>query len=154
MDAQRLFRGRSLNQSWPQDRLSLLVPLMASLTAAVRPFEKHTLCFCGESPRPTADDYPFPLIIFARMCTDKGAIQPMKLKLGAFRGVCDAKNVDISIPIQHSVPSGVCSARCASPWRLQSNLRLYSAGRDSGASGPSSAELAEIAGWRRLHQGA
>jgi hypothetical protein len=44
MDAQRLFRGRSLNQSWPQqDRLSLLVPLMASLTAAVRPFEKHTL---------------------------------------------------------------------------------------------------------------
>jgi hypothetical protein len=154
MDAQRLFRGRSLNQSWPQDRLSLLVPLMASLTAAVRPFEKHTLCFCGGSPRPTADDYPFPLIIFARMCTDKGAIQPMKLKLGAFRGVCDAKNVDISIPIQHSVPSGVCSARCASPWRLQSNLRLYSAGRDSGASGPSSAELAEIAGWRRLHQGA
>jgi len=54
---------------------------------------------------PTADDYPFPLIIFARMCTDKGAIQPMKLKLGAFRGVCDAKNVDISIPMQNSAPS-------------------------------------------------
>ena len=152
MDAQRLFRGRSLNQSWPQDRLSLLVPLMTSLTAAVRPFEKHTLCFCP-TPRSRRDN-PFPLIIFARMCTDKGAIQPMKLKLGAFRGVCDAKNVDISIPIQHSVPSGVCSAHCASPWRLQSNLRLYSAGRDSGASDPSSAELAEIAGWRRLHQGA
>jgi len=151
MDAQRLFRGRSLNQSWPQqDRLSLLVPLMASLTAAVRPY----FVLLRGSLRPTADDYPFPLIIFARMCTDKGAIQPMKLKLGAFRGVCDAKNVDIPIPIQHSVPFGVCSARCASPWRLQSNLRLYSAGRDSGASGPSSAELAEIAGWRRLHQGA
>jgi len=47
------------------------------------------------------------LIIFARMCTDKGAIQPMKLKLGAFRGVCDAKNVDISIPMQNSAPSGI-----------------------------------------------
>jgi len=88
------------------------------------------------------------------MCTDKGAIQPMKLKLGAFRGVCDAKNVDISIPMQNSAPSGIRSPGCASPWRLQSNLRLYRAGRDSGASGPSSAELAEIAGWRRLHQGA
>ena len=71
----------------------------------------------------------------------------MKLKLGASRGVCDANNFHW-INVQCPVPFGLCSARRASAWRLQSNRWLFRAGRDGGAQGPAPPN------WPKLPDGA